>query len=76
MWTDNQMTHDELARCLARRIFEAPNFRGPNGVKRIAFKGAPRPNGTEPDYGGFCEAALAEWILKVLQELSEDGENA
>lgn len=65
-WHCDTMTDDELARYLARRIFEAPYGCEPDQVQRIQFRGH-----GESDMGGFCESALAEHILAALQEAED-----
>jgi hypothetical protein len=57
----------DLAKYLARKIFECPADVGPHDVARIAFRGDAPHVSQERDFGGLCEEALANVILEALE---------
>jgi hypothetical protein len=66
------VTNNELAKRLARKMFECPTCAEPTDVLRIAFKGNGMRKGEERDFGGLCEAALVDVIEAGLQEQGHD----
>lgn len=66
------VTEDEcmqMARFLARKVFEAPAGANPNDVQRIAYRGCTvGSTGAERDYGGSCEESLTGILFSALQD--------
>ena len=69
------MKNTELAKTLARAIFEMGAWPHPNGgstgASRIQFKGA-LAHGSEVDLGGLNEDALERVIARTLIQLQVD----
>jgi hypothetical protein len=55
-------TKDELAKHIARKIFEYPLGVGHNDVQRLQFRGR-----GEKDLGGVCEEALVMAVREALE---------
>lgn len=62
-----QSSKEQLAKYLARKVFECPAGSEPDDVRRIQFRGV-----GEIDMGGLCEAALARVLLKALEGPDND----
>jgi hypothetical protein len=59
---NEQLPKDELAKHIARKIFEYPFGVGHNEVQRLQFRGR-----GEKDLGGVCEGALVIAVRQALE---------